>query len=63
MNCHFLGGLLIFIGILIIASPILLSYIMVLTAWSWLGVGLVVGVLGGIALMAGAAFLECAEGK
>ena len=63
MNCHFIGGLLIFIGILIIASPIALSYIMTLTAWNWLGVGLVVGVLGGSALVAGAAFLECAEGK
>ena len=63
MNCHFIGGLLIFIGILIIASPVAVSYMVTLTAWDWLGLGGIAGLLGGSALVAGSAFLECAEGN
>ena len=48
-----------FIGVLIIASPLLVSILMSLSAWAWLGYGMVGGFFGGTALIAGAALVEC----
>ena len=59
MKCKLIGNTLMFIGVLVFCTPIVASLIITLPAWHWFGFGMIGGVLGGLALVAGATLSMC----